>query len=139
MADLQQYLEGWLMGSIEPPPVTSLIGIRLLDAQSGSARLELKAGREHYNPMGVVHGGILCDLADAAMGVAMASSLNEGETFSTLELHINYFRPVLESTLTAFGKTVRRGRSKGYAEAEIIDEEGILVAKASSCCMIQPA
>ena len=87
--------------------------------------------------MGTVHGGILCDLADAAMGVAMASSLKGGETFRTVELHINYFRSVQESLLTAVGRTVRRGRTTGYVECEIVDETGTLVAKASSCCLIQ--
>jgi len=136
MGGLQEYLDGWRTGSIEPP-VTALIGIKLLAVGEGTAELELRAGKQHHNPMGSVHGGILCDLADAAMGVAMASSLNEGETFSTVELHINYFRSVKESVLTATGRMVRRGRTTGYVECEIADETGTLVAKASSCCLIQ--
>jgi uncharacterized protein (TIGR00369 family) len=136
MAGLKEYLDGWRSGSLEPP-VAALIGIKLLGAGEGTAALELGAGERHHNPMGTVHGGILCDLADAAMGVAMASSLNDGETFHTVELQINYFRSIREGVLRAAGRMVRRGRATAYVECEIVDENGTLVAKASSCCLIR--
>ena len=137
MNSLRELLRQWLAGESDPPPVTQLVGIRLVDCADGVARLELEAGRRHHNPMGIVHGGIFCDLADAAMGVAMASASQAGETFSTIELHASFFRPVREARLTAIGKTVRRGSNTGYLECEISDEQGRLVAKASSTCLIQ--
>jgi len=136
MSDLRRYLEGWLSGRNEPP-VATLVGLRLLSAGGDGATLEMDAGTQHHNPMGIVHGGVLCDLADAAMGVAMAAALEEGEAFSTVELQMNYFRAVTEGRLTALGRLVRRGRTTAYLESEITDGEGRLVAKSSSCCVIQ--
>ena len=82
------------------------------------------------------HGGILCDIADAAMGMAFASTLAPKESFTTVELKINFFRPVWEAHLKAEGKVVRRGQSLGYVECEITDERDRLVAKAASTCLV---
>jgi len=79
--------------------------------------------------MGTLHGGILCDIADAAMGMAFASTLAPEESFTTVELKINFFRPVWEARLTAEGRVVQRGRTIGYVECEITDEENRLVAR----------
>jgi uncharacterized protein (TIGR00369 family) len=119
----------------EPPPVAELIGLELLSAGGGVAEFALEAGRRHANPMGTVHGGILCDLADAAMGVAYASTLEDGETFATIELKINFLRPVREGRLTAQGRVVSRGRTVGLTECDVLDADGRLVARASSTCM----
>jgi uncharacterized protein (TIGR00369 family) len=85
--------------------------------------------------MGTMHGGILCDLADAAMGIAYASTLAEGESFTTLELKINFFKPVWKARLRAEGRIVKRGKTVGMTECDIVDETGSLVARASSTCM----
>ena len=138
MVELKEYLGGWLEGRIEPG-VAGLVGMRLLSAGGGEARLEMQAGPQHHNPMGIVHGGILCDLADAAMGGAMASSLEEGETFSTVEPQMNYFRPVRQGRLAASARMVRRGRTTAYLESEVFDADGQLVAKGSSCRVIRHA
>ena len=141
MANPLGYLEGWVQGRTDPPPVVELLGIRLIDCPSGSARMEMKAGRQHHNPMGIVHGGILCDLADAAMGVAVATTLEPGQTFSTTDLHINYLRSVEAALLTAVANVVHRGRSTAYVECEIADRHSALIAKASCTCLLraQPA
>jgi uncharacterized protein (TIGR00369 family) len=136
MTGLTKYLDNWIKGEYEPP-VTQLIGVKLVDYQHGSAQLILEAGPQHHNPMGIVHGGILCDLADAAMGVAMASVLDEDETFSTIELDIHFFRRVRESLLSAFAKVVQRTSRIGYLETSIEDEQGRLIARATSACLIQ--
>ncbi len=85
--------------------------------------------------MGTLHGGILCDIADAAMGMAFASTLAAEESFTTIELKINFFRPVWEAALKAEGTVVRRGNTVGYVECEITDDRGRLVAKAASTCL----
>jgi uncharacterized protein (TIGR00369 family) len=85
--------------------------------------------------MGTLHGGILCDMADAAMGIAFASALAPDESFTTVELKINFFRPVWQAQLKAEGAVVRRGHTIGYVECTITDEENRLVAKAASTCM----
>jgi uncharacterized protein (TIGR00369 family) len=116
-------------------PVARLIGFEAKEIADGRAVVTLVAGQQHANPMGTLHGGILCDIADAAMGMAFASTLASGESFTTIELKINFFRPVWEARLRAEGKVVRRGGTVGYIECEITDEGGRLVAKAASTCM----
>jgi len=116
-------------------PVGRLIGFAAKEIADGRAVVTLAAGRQHANPMGTMHGGILCDIADAAMGLAFASTLGPEESFTTVELKVNFFRPVWEAQLKAEGKVVRRGKSIGYVECEVTDERGQLVAKAASTCL----
>jgi len=116
-------------------PVARLIGFEAKEIADGRAVVTLTAGQQHANPMGTLHGGILCDIADAAMGMAFATTLAPDESFTTVELKINFFRPVWEARLRAEGKVVRRGSTVGYIECEIMDEGGRLVAKAASTCM----
>jgi uncharacterized protein (TIGR00369 family) len=113
-----------------------LIGWQTQKVADGHAIVTLAAGPQHANPMGTLHGGILCDIADAAMGMAFASTLREGESFTTIELKINFFRPVWSSQLKAEGKVVRRGSKIGYLECEITDESDRLVAKSACTCMV---
>src|SRR2546430_15863957 len=115
--------------------VARLIGFEAKEIADGRATVVLEAGPQHANPMGTLHGGILCDIADAAMGMAFASTPAPGESFTTVELKINFFRPVWQARLRAEGKVVRRGSTIGYTECEITDEGGRLVAKAASTCM----
>lgn len=102
---------------------------------AGESRMELEATERHANPMGTLHGGILCDLADAAMGTAYYSTLEDGESFTTLELKINFLRPFWTGRLVALGRVVSRGRTVGLAECDIHDAAGCLVARATSTCM----
>jgi uncharacterized protein (TIGR00369 family) len=136
MNRLGEYLQKWQSGQLEPP-VTKLVGIRLLECSEGNAIMEMPAGERHHNPMGIVHGGILCDLADAAMGVAMASVIGEGESFSTVELHINFFRPVRSELITARAHLVNRSQRTAYLESEITGQDGRLIARCSSICLTQ--
>jgi len=116
--------------------VGRLIGFEAKDIADGRATVVLAAGPQHANPMGTLHGGILCDIADAAMGMAFASTLTPEESFTTVELKINFFRPVWEAELKAEGIVVQRGHTIGYVECNIIDEENRLVARAASTCMV---
>lgn len=117
------------------PPIARLLGFRLTEVEAGRVVVEFEAGPEHANPMGTLHGGVFCDIADAAMGMAYATTLEEGETFTTLELKINFLRPVWNATLTANGRVVHAGRSVGLVECDVTDERGRLVARAVSTCM----
>jgi uncharacterized protein (TIGR00369 family) len=123
-----------ISGELDPPPVAKLIGFNLRSVDRGRAVLDMEAGPQHWNPMGGLHGGILCDLTDAAMGIAYASTLAEGESFATVELKINFLRPIKTGHLVAEGWVVGGGRTLGYTEAEVRDDDGNLVAKASSTC-----
>ena len=117
-------------------PIARLIGFEAKDVGGGRATVVLAAGPQHANPMGTLHGGILCDIADAAMGIAFASTLAPEESFTTVELKINFFRPVWQAQLKAEGTVVRRGQTIGYVECTITDDENRLVAKAASTCMV---
>jgi uncharacterized protein (TIGR00369 family) len=116
-------------------PVAKLVGFRPTFVEDGKAVFELEAGPQHANPMGTLHGGVLCDVADAAMGVAYASTLADGESFTTLELKINFLRPFKNGTLTATARVVKAGRTIGLTECDVTDPEGRLVARAMSTCM----
>ncbi len=135
MATLLDRVRAMIAGSAPQPPVADLIGFRVVEAGKGRAVFVLDAGPQHANPMGTLHGGILCDLADAALGIAYASTLEEGETFTTLELKINFFKPVWTARLTATAQIVKRGKTVGMTECDVVDEKGSLVARASSTCM----
>jgi uncharacterized protein (TIGR00369 family) len=113
-----------------------LIGWESERIGEGHATVTLQAGPQHANPKGTLHGGILCDIADAAMGIAFASTLAPDESFTTVELKINFFRPVWNSLLKAEANVVRRGSKIGYVECEITDEQNRLVAKSASTCMV---
>ena len=118
-----------------PPPVAELVGIDFVRAADGECVMEMEVGERHANPMGTVHGGILCDLADAAMGMAFFSTLADGESFTTLELKINFLRPFWTGTLIARGWVVHRGRTVGMTECDVVDERDRLIAKATGTCM----
>ncbi|MEW6140560.1 MAG: PaaI family thioesterase [Thermodesulfobacteriota bacterium] len=124
-----------ISGELPDPPIAQLLGVRVISVLPGESRLELDAGPQHANPMGTLHGGVLCDLADLAMGAAYASTLERGETFTTVELKINFLRPVWKEKLFAMGKIVNRGRTVGMVECDITDSQGRLVAKAASTCL----
>ena len=123
------------MIQLPPPPVSRLIGFVLKSIEPGHAIFEMEADERHHNPLGTLHGGIYCDLADAAMGFAYAATLSEGETFTTIELKINFLGAVRKATLTAEARVVKAGSTLGYVECEVKDQTGKLVAKAASTCM----
>ena len=117
------------------PPVARLIGFKLSEVDKGRAVIRLQSGPQHANPMGTLHGGILCDIADAAMGIAWSTLLDEAESFTTLELKINFFRPVWNAELTAEARVIHGGRTIGLLDARVTDEKGRLIAFATSTCM----
>ena len=139
MSRLSQYVEKWLAGDLELAPITKFLGVRPVSLGEGEARIEMTTGDRFHNAMGTVHGGILCDLADVAMGAALATLTAEGESFTTLELQMSYFLPIKEGRLSAHARVIRRGRATAHLECDLEDGEGRLVARASSVCSIREA
>jgi len=129
-------LDKVIHGELPPPPIAQLIGFKLVAAKHGEAVVEFDASTKHANPMGTLHGGVLCDVADAAMGIAFASTLADDESFTTLELKINFLRPVWNEKLRAVGKVVSRGKTVGLTECDITNSAGALVARSTSTCMV---
>jgi uncharacterized protein (TIGR00369 family) len=126
----------WISGELPPPPIAQLIGFRPIAFDNGEVVLEFDAAEKHTNPMGTLHGGVLCDVADLAMGMAFAATLEDDESFTTLELKINFLRPVFKEKLLAYGRVVKRGKSVGMVECDVKNAAGALVAKVSSTCMV---
>ena len=124
-----------IAGELPPAPFPAFVGMKLVAVEPGKARMEMTTEPHHANPMGTLHGGVPCTLADSAMGLAYASTLEDGESFATLELKINFLRPVRTGKLIAEGWVVQRGRTIGLAECTVSDESGRLIARASSTCM----
>lgn len=126
-----------IAGEIEIPPIARTLGFTMTRIDEGSARFEMEAEPErHANPMGTLHGGVLCTIADSAMGMAFASTLARGESFTTLEIKINYLRPAWRTHLVADARVVKRGRDIGLTECDVLDGEGALLAHATSTCMV---
>jgi uncharacterized protein (TIGR00369 family) len=131
-----EYARQIARGELPGPPVAELIGFRIVEVDVGQAVMDMHASKRHANPMGTLHGGIICDLADAAMGVALSSTLEDDETFTTIDLTTNFFKPVWNAHLKAVGRVTRRTRQLGFIECEVFDEGGSLVAKVFSTCMV---
>lgn len=132
----QTMIEGWVSGEVDLAPIGHLVGFRFTSCEGGVIRVELDAGPRHHNPMGIVHGGIFCDIADAAMGVAFAYTLADGESFATLQLQASYLRAVREGRLVATGRVVHRGKTVGHLECDVVDGEGRAVARFTSVCTV---
>jgi uncharacterized protein (TIGR00369 family) len=98
--------------------------------------MEMDADDRHWNPMGTLHGGVICDIADAAMGMAFATTLDDGQSFTTVEFKVNFLRPVIKAHLVATAKVISRGKTLGLVECEVVNSEGKLVAKAASTCIV---
>ena len=128
-------LEQMVAGEVPPPPIAKLVGFAIVRAELGLAVFEMEAGPQHANPMGTLHGGILCDLSDAAMGCAMATSLEDSESFTTVDLTAKFFKPVWNARLRATARLVKRTRVLGFLECDVHDDKDALVAKFYSTCM----
>src|ERR1700747_3530311 len=101
MATMLEYGRKLVRGEQNPPPIARLLGFVPKSIEPGHAIFVMEVDERHHNPMGTLHGGVYCDLADAAMVFSYAATLGEGETFTTVELKINYLRAVRKATLTA--------------------------------------
>ena len=132
---LRDRLEAAVRAGDHPSPLAKLLGFRLISMEPGRAVVEMEAGDHHANPLGTVHGGVLCTIADSSMGIAQGILLGEGESATTIELKINFLRPVSSGKLRAVGKVVKRGKTLTLLESDVSDEAGNLVARASSTYM----
>jgi len=129
------HIERVLRKEAPPPPIARLIGFNLTSVKPGEAVIEFQSTEAHANPMGTLHGGVLCDIADAAMGLAYAANLGEDESFTTLELKINFLKPIWKARLLAVARVIKQGRTIGLVECDVTDDKGSLVARATSTCM----
>jgi uncharacterized protein (TIGR00369 family) len=139
------YLKRLLSGTLAPTDkspfnfpfsIMKTLGLRLVAVGEGTASFEMQAKTElHSNPMGTIHGGVLCDIADAAIGTAHFTTLTQGESFTTMDLQINFFRPVWSERLKAASRPIHRGRTISRYVCDITRADGKLVAQATSTLM----
>jgi uncharacterized protein (TIGR00369 family) len=114
------------------------LGARITESQPGRVVLELEAGPQHRHGGGVVQGGVITQIADAAMGMSLATLQEDGMWNTTIELKINFIRPVVSGLIQAVGRVVEMRQTLLFSEADVVDEKGRLVARASSTCMPVP-
>ncbi|MDN7243885.1 PaaI family thioesterase [Planococcus shenhongbingii] len=129
-------LQKMMTGELPGAPVAQVLGFEVVEAEEGRVVIELEATERLHNPMGTLHGGILGDIADAAMGLTFVSTLAEDELFTTVELKLNFLKPVFKSKLRAEGKIIKKGGTIGLLECHIYDEKESLVAHSTSTCMV---
>lgn len=125
-------------GDLPMAPVGPLVGFEPLEAEHGRMVFGFEPAEFHYNPMGTVHGGIAATLLDSAMGCAVLSTLPAGAGFTTLELKVNYVRPITAATgpMRCEGTVIHAGSRTALAEARLIDAAGTLYSHATSTCLI---
>jgi uncharacterized protein (TIGR00369 family) len=125
-------------GLMPPPPVMNTIDMNMFHAERGTVTCGMKVETFHYNPLGGVHGGMISTLLDTAAGCSVHSTLEVGEGYTSLDLTVKFLRPVTVDSgqLTCVGKVLSRGRRTALAEAQLFDENGKLLAHATSSCMI---
>jgi uncharacterized protein (TIGR00369 family) len=114
------------------------LGARITEAEPGRVVLELVAGPQHRHGGGVVQGGVITQIADAAMGMSLATLQPDGIWNTTVELKINFIRPAIEGRLRAIGRVIEVGETLLFSEADVVDEAGRLIARASSTCLPVP-
>ncbi|MBI1942833.1 MAG: PaaI family thioesterase [Betaproteobacteria bacterium] len=133
-----EYMRAVCAGRIPAPPIARLLGMRLAKVDAGEAVFELTPAEQHYNPIGVVHGGIAFTLLDSAMGCSVHTMLPPGKGYTTLEIKANLVRPITLQTgpIRATGKVIHLGRQTATAEARIEDAAGKLYAHGSTTCII---
>ncbi len=135
------YLQAVARGEIPPPPIAALMGMRPVEVTEGRVVFESEPGEQHYNPIGVVHGGLALTLLDSAMGCAVHTTLPAGAGYTTLEVKVNFVRPVHAGAgrVIAEGTVVHRGGRVATAEGRIRREaDGKLVAHGTTTCLINP-
>jgi len=125
-------------GQIPTPPIASLIGFRFTEVEAGRVVLEIDPAEYHYNPTAVVHGGVTCAVLDSAATCAVHSTLPAGMAPTTLEIKINYLRPIRRETgvMRCEGGLIYKGNRTVVAEAKMFDSTGLLHAYAVSTCLI---
>jgi uncharacterized protein (TIGR00369 family) len=114
------------------------LGARISESEPGRVVLELEAGPRHRHGGGIVQGGVITQIADAAMGMSLATLQEDGLWNTTIELKINFIRPVISGRLRAVGRVVEMKQKLMFSEADVLDDEDRLVARASSTCLEVP-
>ena len=134
------YLQAMIDGELPPPPISGLMRFVAVSAGDGEVVFRCTPDESAYNPIGLVHGGLVCTLLDSVVGCAVQTTLPAGTGYTSLEIKVSYLRPVRigEGDLVATGRVTKPGRRAAFAEGEVRDQRDRLVATASSTCLVFP-
>lgn len=133
-----EYLQAIARGELPPPPMAMLMGFRLLELDTGRAVFVVDPAEYHYNPIGVVHGGLAATLLDSAMGCAVHTLLPAGVGYTTLDIHVNFVRALTggTGTIRAEARVLHSGSRVATAEGRVLDANGKLYAHGTTTCLI---
>lgn len=132
------YLRKMASGELPGAPIASHINMDIIEVNEGSVTFRSTPDESHYNPIGMVHGGLVCTLLDSALGCATQTLLPAGTGYTSIELKVNYLRPVTATSgpLTCTGRVTKPGRRVTFAEGEVLDNQGKVVATASGSLLV---
>ena len=135
------FLQKIVDGSLPAPPIAQTLGFDLVEVEKGKAVFEGLPEFRHYNPIGVVHGGMAMTLMDSCMACAIQTTLQKGEIYTTLEVKVNLVRAITKDTglIRATGRLIHRGRTTATSEGDLRDAKGTLLAHGTTTCIIFPA
>jgi uncharacterized protein (TIGR00369 family) len=133
-----EYLRAILEGRFPAPPIARVLDFGLIEVDEGRAVFAVQPSERHYNPIGLVHGGLLATVLDSAMGCAVQSTLPVGTAYTTLEIKVNFTRPVLMDSglLRCEARVIHRGKQTATAEGVVRDEKGRVCAHGSTTCLV---
>lgn len=133
----RDYLQAMLDGVLPPPPIARTLGFALTRIEDGEAWFSCTPDESTYNPIGSVHGGLVCTLLDSALGCAVHTQLPAGVGYTSIEIKINYLRGVNAASglLTAHGWVTKPGRRVAFVDGDLRDASGRLVATATGSCL----
>lgn len=135
-----EYIQSMIDGKTPAPPISGLMRMTASSASLGEVTFHCQPDESMYNPIGTVHGGLVCTLLDSVCGCAVQTTLLSGQGYTSLEIKVNYLRPVLANTgeLTAVGRVTKPGSRAAFAEGSVSDSAGKLLATASSSLLVFP-
>ncbi|HSS18455.1 MAG TPA: PaaI family thioesterase [Pyrinomonadaceae bacterium] len=133
-----EFLKKIIAGELPPPPLGVLMNFRIAELSEGRAVFTVDPAEYHYNPIGVVHGGVAATLLDSAMGCAVHSTLPAGARYTTLEIKVNYLRPMSAKTgaVRCEANIIHVGGRTAVAEGKILDAQGKVYAHGTTTCII---
>lgn len=135
-----EFMQAFIDGHIPGPPIAALLDFRLVSLAEGEVTFACTPQESAYNPIGAIHGGLVCTLLDSALGCAVHTTLPAGVGYTSIEISVRYLRPVHAdgSEVIATGRVIKPGRRVSFAEGEVRDGGGRLVATATTSCLIFP-
>lgn len=127
-------------GELPGAPIAGHFGLDVVEVGDGTVTFRCSPDESHYNPIGMVHGGLVCTLLDSALGCATHTTLPAGTGYTSIEIKVNFLRPVSADNgpLICTGRVTKPGRRVTFAEGEVVDNEGKVVATASGSLLIFP-